>query len=378
MSAFLGSVDLGLTTAMGTLAVAGLFGIEFLDGLFGTGQAASSDDEPEGPDEADPFEAFEDEWDDDWVDDQASQPTAPDIEPRIEDLESEVERLSTTVSTVRSENEALAESVEEIEENVRKLLGIYEAVSREANPFVDEEDRPGPDAAMGSSETDELFEQVTADLELDDEAAGTGAPEDGHSHEPDARADNGAESMTFEDLKAEYQAESADATDDFGSAGPVDTDTGAAEEPMDPDGSDGSAAGPGSGDAGLDPVDPPRPAGSQPGDPGGDRQRSPHLATLPDGYVADVLVLDWMTYLQRRAGSSEVVQAVEYYQRIGWIAEPVADRLRTVVEGLDARATDPDGSVGLTVDDHARSLEFISRLDGDPVGIEVVSDRTGE
>ncbi len=72
-----------------------------------------------------------------------------EIEGRIDELENEVGGLSSTVSTVRSENEQIAESVDEVEENVRKLLDIYEMVTRGVNPFADD-----VDAGMGGGGLD--------------------------------------------------------------------------------------------------------------------------------------------------------------------------------------------------------------------------------
>jgi len=74
----------------------------------------------------------------------ATGPDTDELEHRIDELESEMGSLSSTVNTVRTENESISESVDEVQENVRKLLDIYEMVTRGVNPFADD-----VDAGMG-------------------------------------------------------------------------------------------------------------------------------------------------------------------------------------------------------------------------------------
>lgn len=77
--------------------------------------------------------------DDEFADmDDASGVDTDELEHRLEEMETEVGSLSSTVSTVRTENEQISESVQDVEENVRKLLDIYEMVTRGVNPFADD------------------------------------------------------------------------------------------------------------------------------------------------------------------------------------------------------------------------------------------------
>ncbi|SEH38672.1 flagellar protein FlaE/flagellar protein FlaC [Halopenitus malekzadehii] len=183
-----------------------------------------------------------------------------ELERRVEELENDVDAIDATVSTVRSENESVQGTVEDIEEDIRNLLGIYEMVTQGVNPFADEVDGfDGNGFNSGGNETTlGLFEQggndATTDPEQDLEFEGSGnadpidedPPEKGSNEptndgiepepeaepksadstetepepapkpdptagrtEPDATADG---TKSFSDLKAEYDRDGADTT----------------------------------------------------------------------------------------------------------------------------------------------------------------------
>lgn len=391
MSVFLGSMDPMFAFVLMGGAIVGLLGIDFLDSFFG-GNGPVDESEADAADSDDPYDAFDDEWDDDWIDEEEPATTTPDLEPRLEDLEEEVDRLSTTVSTVRSENEAVADMVDEIEEHVRKLLGIYEVVSREANPFVEEDEFPVGDSETVGEPTDtgELFDRVSEDLDLDEGAGILGGVDTAGGLEASGESDD-SDSMTFEELKAEYQNEPAegnavesDTSPDAPAAGPtepghqsVGSRTGAADQPDATGGVDNDQNRPGEDESagGLTTGAREEPSHAESSGP-----RDPYLSKVPEGYVAEMLVLEWMTYLRSQAEESEVFRSIDYYQRLDWITEPVADRLRTIVEGLHtdpARGpgTESPAASGLSVEDHTRSLDFIRRLEGNSVDIDDLSAR---
>ncbi|MEF8894091.1 FlaD/FlaE family flagellar protein, partial [Halodesulfurarchaeum sp.] len=109
----------------------------------------------------------------DGMDEGGNGATSTEMENRIEDLESEIANVSSTANTVRSENEQISEKVDDVEENVRKLLEIYEMVTRGVNPFVDD---VSPEAGMGGGggsdfglfgEEEDTAEETEADLGSD-------------------------------------------------------------------------------------------------------------------------------------------------------------------------------------------------------------------
>lgn len=85
----------------------------------------------------------------------------------------------------------------------------------------------------------------------------------------------------------------------------------------------------------------------------------PYLDTVPESYAATMTVFEWLDYLVRRAGEPGARDAIEYYERLDWIAPEVADALREHLVGI----TPPTiGSGPLTVDDHLVSLEYVAQL----------------
>ena len=108
--------------------------------------------------------------------------TSAEMDNRIDELENEVASLSSTVNTVKSENEQISESVGEVEENVRKLLEVYEMVTRGVNPFVDENemgDALGGGGGAGESDGSMgLFgNDETEDSDIDESVADADADE---------------------------------------------------------------------------------------------------------------------------------------------------------------------------------------------------------
>jgi len=109
-------------------------------------------------------------------------------------------------------------------------------------------------------------------------------------------------------------------------------------------------------------------AGAAPAAPGlgfASNGDEPHLSEPPTGYLADVVALEWLDYLLSEFGPKNTVRTLNYYERIGWIGEPVREHLFDYLEGL----TDSDylyreefGTTDLTMDDHLQSLDYIDEL----------------
>ncbi|WP_129115114.1 FlaD/FlaE family flagellar protein [Halegenticoccus tardaugens] len=344
-----------------------------------------------------------DDWDDSMFGDEESEGSVAELERRIEELEDELGSLSSTVGTVRSENAEISETVDDVGENVRKLLDIYEMVTRGINPFVDEPAAGGVDAPgggalglfddEGTDGDDGLDEEIAdADAEgffdeelLEPDEEGVDADEDGTVSIADdafgdpAIADDGVETevddgggKSFDELKAEYDAGEADWTDDGSATDPDAIGSPAlGEETADEEGflADGAA---GREIDGRE-IDGREIEGSETDedefefvDPRAlDARSKPYLGSLPDGFVADFLVLEWVDYLVERSDATDAVRAVRYYEAIGWIDDSVAARLRALLEGLgdvDRNEIDREGTERLTLTHHARSLRYVTQL----------------
>ena len=317
----------GAPTAAWVVATLGLVGASVLDRFLdddgsddgGSGGTGGGDDDPFGGDMGgmggggmggdDGFDDLDGmgEFDEmDGFDDGGGGGAATDeLENRLDELENEVASLSSTVSTVRSENGEISNAVDDIEEDVRNLLDIYEMVTRGINPFVDESSgfddvAGGGEGSFGlfddADETDDAAADLDDDVaeadaegffdddlldddggfddefdetggDLDEEAAGL----DGEFDEPDgdsADAPGGAASETdtaddgddmnddgksFSELKEEYDSGEADWADEADDDAPADdgadsfddpgTESAAPDDGFESDLGDGSAVG---------------------------------------------------------------------------------------------------------------------------------------
>lgn len=173
------------------------------------------------------------------------------LKTRVDELENDIESVSSTISTVRSENEEISRHVADIQDNVRKLLDIYEMVTRGVNPFIEDvEGSPDGSGTFG------LFEEPTGSEASDDSGEGQEVEDffaddfddaqDQDSADPvvEIKAESEDESqdddgMTFEELKAEYTNDNDTWNDDdgiFSGAEAADSDgPDPAPEPEEPD-----------------------------------------------------------------------------------------------------------------------------------------------
>lgn len=389
LEAVLGSWETVLLVAIPTLFVLGV-----LDGIFG-----STNEQPEDGDvTSDGGTMFEDGeedlefdegedlfgegefGDDDEFDDVGGGDLA-DLEGRVDQLEEEISSLSSTVSTVRTENEQISETVDDIEENIRKLLDIYKMVTKGVNPFVDqegsnisasvdddtlglfeeesEEDPDELDEEVMEAEAEEFFDEDFSEEEtLSDDAfeEETISDDEDSFEEADFEAaeetpteDPIDESQSFDDLKEEYEADDAGFEELDPSADTIETDD---------DESTLNAEAVTTSENDLETTESSRQLNTG---------EKPYLSTLPAGYTEDLIVLEWIEYLVEASDPQTAHQALTYYERIGWIGSDAADQLRAFLTGHPDAAeeyTTTGRPSKLTTDHHSKSLQYIARLDG--------------
>ncbi|MFW6003265.1 MAG: FlaD/FlaE family flagellar protein, partial [Halanaeroarchaeum sp.] len=96
-------------------------------------------------------------------------------------------------------------------------------------------------------------------------------------------------------------------------------------------------------------------------------EESPYLERPPNGYLADVVILEWLDYLVDAYDARNAVRAINYYERIGWIGEPMRDHCVEVLLGItDAEYLyrDEFGTTDITMQDHRKSLGYVEELAG--------------
>ena len=268
-----------------------------------------------------------------------------DLFYRIEELEAELQDKENELGSVQDSQQHVAEQVEEMNDRVQRLLGVYDQVTDDVNPFTGEGEAQNGFGVFGEDETDGdnassapgIESRIAADSTADDE---TVSFDDLKNVIEDAAAQSSkGERIAFDetdetnDTRVEVQA--TESVDEPESAVDAGADAGAGTDSSD----DGDA------DDADDPDD-------------------VTLSTLADTYATDIIVFEWLTQLVRTGGSAATLRAISYYAEIGWIGEDVKTHLETVLSGPDLDMHVDPGSAPeeLTAEDHADSYTYIMKL----------------
>ena len=357
-----------------------------------------------------------------------------EIEHQLDELENEVATLSSTVNTVRSENTEISERVEDVEEDIRNLLDIYEMVTRGINPFVDEGGSDfdlGGDGSLGLFDSGEEEEEAEEDVDESIMSADAEGFFDEDLDDDDAEDEFGDEleteseemvsdqtesgGKTFSELKEEYDSGEAEwADDEMGADDEFDDgfddefeddgfddgfddefeDEGGFDDEFD-DGDDfGGPMENGQSSEDLAPIETNADAEPEPtsqsggGGAAGSFQfvqpdqlaaggEKPYLTQLPGDYVGDLVVMEWLEFLVGKSNVTDAARAVNYYERIEWIGPNVADQLRSFLSGfgdIDRNKVDRPGTEHLERNHHIKSLKYIMQLNG-TTATSVILDR---
>lgn len=343
-----------------------------LDWLTG-GDDADGDDSSEAPGDDLLGDADWDEggeMEDDLDFDEMESDDESDVEElahQVEEFEEEIGSMSSTINTIQHENDEIGEDLEELKDNVRKLLEIYEMVTRGVNPFSDDDSfqsgSGGGAFDLFGGEEDEVVaggdvDDIDTDDMLDDDF------EDDTFEEFEESNDSLEEPQSFDDLKEEYETGDADWED----GEEVNDDDEALD--LEPDESDELEDDPDDlvdEDISEEEEDEPNPSRSDRNGAGGQSDvlgEKPYLNTIPDGYASDLLVMQWLSDLQDAGDSASVANTIEYYREIGWISDTVAEELHSFIPGLSGIdvTEDPLAISSLPYDDHRQSLWYIHQL----------------
>lgn len=291
------------------------------------------------------------------------------LEGRLDEMEGDIDRTHTELDTIKGSQQDVAEQLNEVNDTVRQLLGIYDQLTADVNPFMEGPTRDAdPDAegfgVVGGEEPDpdgDVVEAVTSDEPVEDEM-------DPVEDETDSVDDETAESTTIglDDIRDEHE----ELDDDRGGVEPAEATQGAdaavvqEDEPADneieveptTDGTQMSKS-----DAQDDRFeedvawrDDPSPSRS-----------TVTLDALADTYATEIIVFEWLKGLVSTAGPAATLRAIAYYEEIGWIDRQVKRYLEDVLSGpdLDMNVDPSRDPSELTAEDHAESYEYIMKLD---------------
>ncbi|ELY68160.1 FlaD/FlaE family flagellar protein [Natrinema versiforme] len=261
-----------------------------------------------------------------------------DLYYRLDELEEQLEDKSSELGTVQDSQQQVADRVEEMNDTVRQLLGVYDMLTDDVNPFTGAGEERNGFGVFGEDESPP--EEPTR--------SGVGVA-DGGTQSAD-------ETVSFDDLKGVIEdAAQSDRSDGDGSGETITFDEG------------------GDGDANADDTTVEVQATESVDGPDDDTDADDEnaedgsdvtLETLADTYATDIIVLEWLTDLVRTAGPAATLRAISYYSEIGWIDEEVRDHLEAMLSGPDLDIHVDPGSTPeeLTAEDHADSYTYIMKL----------------
>ena len=81
---------------------------------------------------------------------------------------------------------------------------------------------------------------------------------------------------------------------------------------------------------------------------------------MPDSYGAQAEIFEWLEGLIATCGRESTLEALDYYESVGWLSEDSRESLEEFVEGLTS--AEPPEPRSLDVDDHRDSLRYVARL----------------
>lgn len=85
----------------------------------------------------------------------------------------------------------------------------------------------------------------------------------------------------------------------------------------------------------------------------------PYLTRLPESYAAELTLFEWLEFLMTKGGTRGTIEALQYYESIGWLTRDVEDLLQEYMRSID----EPEGQTdSLDRTDHALSLVYVARL----------------
>jgi flagellar protein FlaE len=94
---------------------------------------------------------------------------------------------------------------------------------------------------------------------------------------------------------------------------------------------------------------------------GSGQTTKPYLHRLPEHYAGENLVFEWLEFLLLHAGYQGAIEALDYYESVGWITDEAESELSEYLLGMDDQGAN-DGN-NLDVDDHLLSLVYIAKLE---------------
>jgi len=286
---------------------------------------------------------------------------------RLEEIEDKMGRIDSALTTDRNENAKVRDRLNQMEQDIRKLLSVYEVVSTKFNPFIDVSEKS--QAAQPQPPVMPEPAAAFAPIELDEDVPEFRPYQEGEVEPP---AFNGKGPRASRDA-APWEPGSSTTAVETVIAGPR--------------------------------REPPPTLDKTSKDEKYERQvrasarskhnKKPLLAYIPHDYLTLVLVMRWIEFLFERVTRDKMSLVLDYYVDVGWISEDVKSEIMSYARGemqdvtkymgqeevreevfrdLPVPTAAPYKKVEdwrLSADDHLKSLLFVQKI----AGLEVDKDR---
>lgn len=246
----------------------------------------------------------------------------------IKTIENRLSKMDISISTVKRNIEEYNERFSKMEENILELLSLYEVVSNTVNPFVgDNENKPKHLERFDTIEN--RLKNLEGNLQY-------------------LESINQQDAVVSEEVLQQVRKEIDEKLEDFNekleSMIQSVPDTRKEQHIIDePD------------------YEPPESRADEiPILARSDN--SPLLVSINNNSETSIVLLSWVEFLMEKVGRNNLMDVLDYYTEIGWIAEEVSNKILAYASGLDYYDEKPTWK--LLPQDHTKSLMFIERLLG--------------
>ncbi len=296
---------------------------------------------------------------------------------RLEEVEDKLGRIDSALTMLRNDTSQVKDRMSQTDQDIRKLLSIYEVVSAKFNPFIDANGK----SQNGTSQKDASPKAPApgpAELELPPMEIGGDMPE----FEPFQEGE--PEVKTFKTARLAEPSRGSTPWEPE-SRSTVVVDRGPAVRGREHAAISGR----------MKPSEAPSETEVRAGAKS-KHNKKPMLAYIPHDYLSLVMVMRWIEFLFERVTRDKISLVLDYYVDVGWISEDVKSEVMSYARGemqditkympseesredvfreLPQTPTSaPYKKVEdwrLSADDHLKSLLFIQKISG----LEVDKDR---
>jgi flagellar protein FlaD len=319
-----------------------------------------------------------------------SAPSDTGLDKRVVGIEEKIVQMDGTTKSTRSRISIMDDRLANMEQNILKLLSVYEVVKRDINPFIDDKHRASEDdkidPALLGIEGAELIKtpDLTDDLEGMDFSTDMFLSKD-TENEIGSKPGEGISGLDLSDIDIGEEPDGDPSLEELQEV----------EEPPEPEVTPfltNLAKTPESGFRGgadirehlkKPPISPPLVKD----EPFTTQRAGPILEEITYDYRTVIIVMRWVEFMFERVTRDRISALLDYYKDVGWISETVKSQIMAYARGeiqnilrfepddvdeetlIDSPLKQPSdykkvSDWRLSADDHLKSLLFVTKIAG--------------